>query len=304
MPFPSPLLNETQDIVCTFAEKYGNEFTITSAVVTIEDLNGNKIRDNVSCYIINHDVFYTETFTEANGYSGDTTYLVTFTAQLETIVNQYTEIFEDTIYVIDTSPYVDINALVQKLRIYIDDMGERTTRNVIGMADGTRTKFRLQHRNVGEGTVTIRVNGTEVTDFYLDRDEIVFDTAPPLNAVIVADYSFYQYSTSFLELCVKNAVDYLKDLIGLDWGELRGNVWLVESNDRLESIILAAAVLEFVQMQMVQLPAAISFGDIGVRVSLRGAVGERKQVVEQVRNILFDKINEYRSSELEFGVVI
>ncbi len=303
MAFPSPLLTETQEIGCTFKEREGNAFTITAATMDIEAPDGTLLRDNVNCTISGADAFYSETFSTANGYAGDTTYTVTVTATITTSFGSYTEIFEDTIYVIDSSAYINIADIVDRIRIYIDDIGATTTRNVIGMADGTRTVFRLHHTNVGQGTVTLWVNGEIVTNFNLDKNVITFIDPPPINSSIVADYTYFEYSTESIELCIKSAVNYLKNAIDLDWGDLRGDVWLAEKNEVLESIVATAAILEFVQMQMVRLPVAISFGDIGVRISLRGAVGERKQVVQQVEQILTDKIREYRLSQIEFYTI-
>jgi hypothetical protein len=296
-------MTETQEIGCTFQEREGNAFTITEALMDIADADGTLIRDGVSCTISGGDVFYSETFSTVNGYTGDTEYTVTITATIVTDSSTYVEIFEDTIYVIDTSSFVSISKLVDQLRIYISDIGETTTRNVIGMPDGTRAIFRLHHNNVGQGTLTLTVDGAAETNFNLSKNVITFLVAPTLNASILADYTFFEYSAESLEFCIKQAVNYLKNAIDLDWGDIRGDVWLIDSDELLESIIVTAAILEFVQMQMVRLPVAISFGDIGVRISLRGAVGERKLVVQQVSQILDDKIREHRLAELEFHVV-
>ena len=105
-----------------------------------------------------------------------------------------------------------------------------------------------------------------------------------------------------MEQCIVGAVNYLNDAVPLGWGSYNGSSWDIVNPDA-ESLVLTAAVLEFLGMQIVRLPIALSFGDIGARVSWRGASGERGRAIVEIKAILFSKIDEIRSTNAIIDVV-
>lgn len=302
MSLQSPILGQKMEIGFSVKERTGESFTITAATITITDAADNVLRDAVDCVIDGKRVYYIETFSTDNGYAINSTYDVTINASITMSSSSYTEIFQDTVYVLDTV-YVSLEKLINDIRVYIDDEGEAITRNLVGLADGTRTKFRLQNKNVDSDSLVIYVNGIANTAYTKSGDIITFTNAPALNAALVADYTCYSYADSILEICIRQAVSYLNDAAEIGWGEAYGDVWLKDASDLEISLVIMAALLEFTQMQMIRLPVTISFGDVGARISLRGATGDRQRVVKQMTETLNDRIMEYREMRITFSVI-
>ena len=302
MPFPSFTLDEVGDISFTLRNMDGEAFTITSATISIYS-GTTYTREEVSAQIDGARVYYRETFSVANGYSSGSSYNVLIIINATVGSTVYTERYMDTIEVTADAAVTYLSNLIKKMRGYIDDIGESVSRGVIGLADGSRTVFRLHHNYVDQNWMNITVNGSATTGYSLENNILTFTSAPSLNAAIVADYVYYDYPDSVLETCIKNAVAYLNDAANIGWGSFNGTSWSINSSDEEEGLVLTAAVLEFVSMQMVRLPIAISFGDIGARISIRGAGSERQRAIVEMRAMLYDKIREYRDSDIEFNII-
>jgi hypothetical protein len=302
MPFPSYALGEAGDIYCTLKDKMGQSFTISAATLSVLDSDETYIREDVTATIEGAKVYYKETFSTVNGYVADSTY----TVKIEMTITQggvtRTELYTDTIDITSDEAVTYISNIIYKMRQYIGDEGESVSRGVIGMPDGTRTTFRLHHTYVDQNYLSATVDGVAETGFEIDKNIITFDSAPVINAAIVVDYLYYEYSDDILETCIVNAVDYLNDAVSLGFGDYNGNSWSTVDQSA-DSLILTAAVLEFVSMQIVRLPVALSFGDIGARISLRGAGMERQRAIVEIRTILYEKIDQYNVTGLTVDVI-
>ena len=229
------------------------------------------------------------------GPSGPYSFTVEGTTSFNVLINAIEEIPEET--------GISVDYFVDKIRAYIDDLGEYVSRNLIGAADGNRRLFLLRHHNIDLQTLIITVNGEQTTNYVIADNKIHFDSAPTINSAMIADYLFYEYSTEILRQAVTRAVGYLDRAINLGWGNAVNNVWEKTLTYDIEDLILTAAILEFLQMQITRLPVAISFGDIGARVSLRGAGMERQRAIQEIKNVLYEKIDQYRDHIIIFGVV-
>jgi hypothetical protein len=302
MAFPSYSIEETGEISCTLKNMEGKTFTITSATISLQKPDGTYILDSVAADIDGAKVYYYEVFASSDGYVADTTYDVVITIIFTSDGRSYQEIYADTITITSVDNATYMSNLIKKMRQYIGDEGESVSRGVIGMPDGTRTTFRLHHMYVDQNYLTVSVNGAAVTAFEIEKNIITFDSAPALNAAIVVDYLYYEYSDEILETCIVSAVDYLNDAASLGFGSYNGSSWSTINQD-VDSMILTAAVLEFVSMQIVRLPVAISFGDIGARISLRGAGMERQRAIQEIRTMLYSKIDEYRVVGIPVDVI-
>ncbi len=69
----------------------------------------------------------------------------------------------------------------------------------VGTGDGSKVAFALAHAPVLDGSVTISVAGTEVTEVSVDpgTGKIVFDTAPANTAAVTASYRYYDPTAMF-----------------------------------------------------------------------------------------------------------
>jgi hypothetical protein len=199
---------------------------------------------------------------------------------------------------------VTLVTLVDRMRIYIDDKGTNVSQGVIGLPDGNRKNFMLHHMNIDDDSLILTVNGTQSTAWILYDNKIVFTSAPALNASIIADYIYYEYNDDILEQCVRRSIGFLDKTIDMGWGNMDVyENWDVTMNYSEEDIILTCCVLELLQMQIVRMPIALSFGDVGARISLRGAATERTKAASELRQILYDKIREYRTYELDSNLI-
>lgn len=301
MPFPSFILGEKGQISVTVHNSSGLSFSITSASISIQDSSDVYIVEEDECTISGFNIIYSTEFSADNGYSVDE-YSIVINAIILSDGIEWTEIYTDTFNVTESKVVTHMSNLVKKMRQYIGDEGESISRNVIGLPDGTRKTFRVHHMFIDQNYLKVYINGTECSDFDIDKNIITFDTAPPLNAAINVDYIYYDYSDEILETCLQSAVTYLNDAANIGWGSFNGSSWDYYSLDH-ESMIITAAVLEFVSMQSVRLPIAISFGEIGARISIRGASLERQRVIQEVRTILYNKIDEHRDHNMIVDVV-
>jgi hypothetical protein len=200
---------------------------------------------------------------------------------------------------------VTLSTLVDRMRIYIDDKGTNVSQGVIGFPDGNRKIFMLHHMNIDDDSLILTINGTQSTAWILYDNKIVFTTAPALNSAIIADYIYYEYNDDILEQCVRRSIGFLDKTIDMGWGSMDVyENWDVTMNYSEEDIILTCCVLELLQMQIVRMPIALSFGDVGARISLRGAATERTKAASELRQILYDKIREYRTFEIDSNLII
>lgn len=199
---------------------------------------------------------------------------------------------------------VTLATLVDRMRIYIDDKGTNVSQGVIGFPDGNRKIFMLHHMNIDDDSLILTINGTQSTAWVLYDNKIVFTSAPALNSAIIADYIYYEYNDDILEQCVRRSIGFLDKTIDLGWGNMDVyENWDVTMNYSEEDIILTCCVLELLQMQIVRMPIALSFGDVGARISLRGAATERTKAASELKQILYDKIREYRTYEIDSNLI-
>ena len=97
MAYPNPRFGETTEIGCTFTERDGTAFTISSATVTIKTADGTGTRRSaVSATVSGANVYYIEAFSLANGYVAGTLYKATFAATIAVGGTTYVEKHEDT----------------------------------------------------------------------------------------------------------------------------------------------------------------------------------------------------------------
>jgi len=98
MALINPGYGSTEDLIGVVSENFGRAFTITSATLTVTDAEGTVLRDSVACTVDNalKQVYYTETFTDDNGYAPDTQYYATFRYLMST---GHTPWFEDSFVV-------------------------------------------------------------------------------------------------------------------------------------------------------------------------------------------------------------
>jgi hypothetical protein len=93
---------------------------------------------------------------------------------------------------------------VEDLRLKILDRKQVVLDDLPGIGDGVKTTFICRHAPVMEGTLTVKVDGTELTegiDFSADYDTGKIDLAipPPAGDEIRADYSHAAFTDAELQ---------------------------------------------------------------------------------------------------------
>lgn len=112
-------------------------------------------------------------------------------------------------------PTLLVSDLVPKLRIVMRDQGSDEIESFF--ADGVISSWKLKHSIIIQNSVTVLYDGNPTSNYTLDYNTstINFNPTPSKDTVVEIRYKYYNYSDSFLEdylVDAINTVSYIADL--------------------------------------------------------------------------------------------